>query len=70
MYGSSRRDIQGGRHKFPRSHQENDSSLPDLQVEKFPVYLEQLKETITIAGPVAALIFVCIYRTEYTRLAL
>lgn len=58
------------RHKFPRTPQEKDSSLPAWQLEKFPAYLEQLKETIILADPVAATIFVCIYRAEHTRLAL
>ena len=62
--------ISKGGHKFPRTRQENDSSLPAWQLEKFPVYLERPEETIILADPLAALIFVCIYRTERARLAL
>lgn len=54
---------------FPGDPQESGSSLPAWQREKCPASLVQLKETIIVADPVAALIFVCIYRTEDTRLA-
>jgi len=55
LEGYLRRDI-----KFPGTRQEDDSSLPAWQLEKFPAYLEQPKGTIMFADPVAALIFVCI----------
>lgn len=56
------------RHKFCRINKKKNSSfLPVWQLEKFPfpAYFDTLKETTVLADPVAALVFVGIYRTLY-----